>query len=199
MALKPREMQQWKEGVVSSERQQGGQFSGCFVSGLFESDHALKLFQRLYIVAPLNEREFIMPAMLQAVAKEDIQQHLPAHSDLVSPLFLHFHKSRIPNGVFGSTHACMRSKYGWTTCYTLRDRERVPACLFRNAVTLQHLEQDVELTLVHAVGHFEVHLDAPEANLPSICAEIRDMLLDAVDSAASAFRFKNSGACVAFQ
>ena len=199
VGLKPSEMQHWKEGVVSSEMLQGGQFSSCFVSGLFEPDHALNLFQRLYIVAPLNEREFIMPAMLQAVAKEDIQQYLPAPSDLAAPLFLHFHKSRIPNGVFGSTHACMRSKYGWTTCYTLRDEERVPACLFRNAVTLQHPEQDVELTLVHAVGHFEVHLDAPEADLPSICAEIRDMLLDAVDSAASAFRFENSGACVAFQ
>ena len=57
----------------------------------------------------------------------------------------------------------------------------------------------MELTLVHAVGHFEVHLDAPEADLPSICAEIRDMLLDAVDSAESAFRFENSGVCVAFQ
>ena len=199
VGLKPSEMQQWKEGVVSSEMLQGGQFSGCFVSGLFEPDHALKLFQRLYIVAPLNERKFIMPAMLQAVAKEDIQQYLPAPSDFTAPLFLHFHKSRIPNGVFGSTHACMRSKYGWTTCYTLRDGERVPACLFRNAVTLQHSKQDVELTLVHAVSHFEVHLDAPEADLPSICAEIRDMLLDAVDSAASAFRFENSGACVAFQ
>ena len=199
LGLKPSEMQQWKEGVVSSEMLQGGQFSGCFVSGLFEPNHALKLFQRLYIAAPLNEREFIMPAMLQAVAKEDIQQYLPAPSDLAAPLFLHFHKSRIPYGVFGSTHACMRSKYGWTTCYTLRDGERVPACLFRNAVTLQHPERDVELTLFHAVGHFEVHLDAPEADLPSICAEIRDMLLDAVDSAASAFRFESSGACVAFQ
>ena len=34
---------------------------------------------------------------------------------------------------------------------------------------------------------------------PSVCPEIRDMLLDAVDSAASAFRFKNSRASVAFQ
>ena len=199
VVLKPREVQQWKEGVVSSEMLQGGQFSGCFVSGLFEPDHALKLFQSLYIVAPLNEREFIMPAMLQAVAKEDIQQYLPAPSDVVAPLFLHFHKSRIPNGVFGSTHACMRSKYGWTTRYTLRDGERVPACLFRNVITLQHPEQDVELTFVHAVSHFEAHLDAPEAHLPSLCPEIRDMLLNAVDSAASAFRFENSGACVAFQ
>ena len=199
VGLKPREMQQWKEGVVSSEMLQGGQFSSCFVSGLFEPDHALKLFQRLYIVAPLNELEFIMPAMLQAVAKENIQQYLPTPSDLMAPLFLHFDKSCIPNGVFGSTHACMRSKYGWTTCYTWKDGESVPACLFRNAVTLQHPEQDVELTLVHTFGHFEVHLDAPEADLPSICAEIRDMLLDAVDSAASAFRFENSGACVAFQ
>ena len=199
VALKPSEMQQWKEGVVSIEMLQGGQFSGCFVSGLFEPGHALKLFERLYIVARLNKRQFIMPAMLEVVAKEDIQQYLPTPSDLSAPLFLHFHKFRIPNGVFGSTHACMRSKHGWTTCYTLRDGERVPACLFRNAVTLQHPKQPVKLMLIHAVSHFEAHLDAPEADLPSICAEIRDMLLDSVDSAASAFRFENSGACVAFQ
>ena len=185
------EIQHWKEGVVSSEMLQGGKFCGSFVKGLFEADHALKLFQGLYIVAPLNEREFIMPAMLQMVAREDIQQYLPVPSDLVAPLFLHFHKYRVPNGVFSSTHACMRSKYGWTTCYTWRDGECTPACLFRNAVTLQHPKQAIELTLVHASSHFEAHLDAPEADLRSICAETRDMLLDAVDSAASAFRLEH--------
>ena len=199
VGLTASEMQQWKEGVVSSEMLQGGQFNGCFVSGLFEASHALKLFQRLYIVAPLNEREFIMPAMLQTVAKADIQQYLPAPNDHVAPLFLHFIKSRIANGVFSSTHACMRSKHGWTTCYTWKDGESIPICLFRNVVTLQHPDQPVKLTLVHAVRHLEVHLDAPEADLPSICPEIHDMLLDAVDSAASAFRFKNSGASVAFK
>ena len=189
----------WKEGVVSSEMLKGEEFHGCFVRGLFEADDALKLFEKLYIVARLNEREFIMPAMLQTVAEKDMEQYMPAPSEHVAPLFLHFHMSRIAKGVFCSTHTCMRSKYGWTTCYTVKREKVVPACLFRNAVRLQHPKESVKLTFLHKLKHFEVHLDAPEADLPSICPEIRDMLVDAVDSAADAFRFKNSRASVAFQ
>ena len=194
------ECQLWKEGVVSSEMLKGEEFRGCFVRGLFEADDALKLFEKLYIVARLNEREFIMPAMLQTVAEKDMEQYVPAPSEHVAPLFLHFHMSRIAKGVFCSTHTCMRSKYGWSTCYIINDEgKKVPACLFRNAVRLQHPKKAIRITLIHALKHFEVHLDAPEADLPSICPEIRDMLVDAVDSAASAFRFKNSRASVAFQ
>ena len=194
------ECQLWKEGVVSSEMLKGEEFRGCFVRGLFEVDDALKLFEKLYIVARLNEREFIMPAMLQTVAEKDMKRYVPTPSEHVAPLFLHFHMSRIAKGVFCSTHTCMRSKYGWTTCYIIDEEgEEVPACLFRNAVRLQHPKKAIEITLIHALKHFEVHLDAPEADLPSICPEIREMLVDAVDSAASAFRFKNSRASVAFQ
>ena len=194
------ECQLWKEGVVSSEMLKGEEFRGCFVRGLFEADDALKLFEKLYIVARLNERKFIMPAMLQTVAEKDMKKYVPAPSEHVSPLFLHFHMSRIAKGVFCSTHTCIRSKYGWTTCYIIDEEgEEVPACLFRNAVRLQHPKKAIKITLIHALKHFEVHLDAPEGDLPSICPEIRDMLVDAVDSAASAFRFKNSRASVAFQ
>ena len=189
----------WKEGVVSSEMLKGEEFRGCFVKGLFEADDALKLFEKLYIVARLNEREFIMPAMLQTVAEKDMEQYVPAPSEHVAPLFLHFHMSRIAKGVFCSTHTCMRSKYGWTTCYTTKRGKKVPTCLFRNAVRLQHPSKAVELTLIHALKHFEAHVYAAETDLPSICPEIRYMLVDAVDSAADAFRFKNSRASVAFQ
>ena len=189
----------WKEGVVSSEILKGEEFRGCFVKGLFEADDALKLFEKLYIVARLNEREFIMPAMLQTVAEKDMEQYVPAPSKHVAPLFLHFHMSRIAKGVFCSTHTCMRSKYGWTTCYKEEKGKVVPACLFRNVVRLQHPSKAVELTLIHALKHFEAHVDAAEADLPSICTEIRDMLVDSVDSAADAFRFKNSRASLAFQ
>ena len=64
---------------------------------------------------------------------------------------------------------------------------------------IQHPKKSVKLTFLHKLKHFEIHLDAAGADLPSICPEIRDMLLDAVDSAADAFRFKNSRASVAFQ
>ena len=189
----------WKEGVVSSEMLKGEEFRGCFVRGLFEADDALKLFEKLYIVARLNKREFIMPAMLQTVAEKNMEQYVPAPSEHVSPLFLHFRMSRIAKGVFCSTHTCMRSKYGWTTCYKKERGKVVPACLFRNAVRLQHPSKAVEVTLIHALKHFEAHVDASKADLPCICPEIRDMLVDAVDSAADAFRFKNSRASVAFQ
>ena len=198
--LSASDCQLWKEGVVSSEMLKGEEFRGCFVRGLFEADDALKLFEKMYIVAHLNEREFIMPAMLQTVAEKDMKNYVPAPSEHVAPLFLHFHMSRIAKGVFCSTHTCMRSKYGWTTCYIIDEEgKKVPACLFRNAVRFQHPKKAIEITLIHALKHFEVHLDAPEVNLPSICPEIREMLVDAVDSAASAFRFKNSRASVAFQ
>ena len=197
--LPPTESRLWKEGVVTSEMLKGEEFSSCFVSGLFEAKDATKFFRRLYIAAPLNESEFIMPAMLQTVSRHDVKQYLPAPSEHVAPLLLHFHKSRIANGVFCSTHTCMRSEYGWTTCYVKKRGQTVPACLFRNAVKLQHPTKSIKLTLVHAQKHFEVHLDAPPAELPSECPRIRAMLLDAVDRTAATFRFKNSRANVAFQ
>ena len=52
---------------------------------------------------------------------------------------------------------------------------------------------------MHAQKHFEVYVDADPADLPSVCPEIRDMLVDAVDKAATAFRLTNSRASVAFQ
>ena len=199
--LTPTELRQWEEGVVTSDRLKREEFSSCFVSGLFEVDDALKLFLSLYIVARLNESEFIVPAMLQTVSLQDMKRYIPTTGSHVSSLLLHFHKSRIANGVFCSTHACMRSKYRWTTCYTFDKlkRMKVPACLFRNAVRLQHPSKSIELTFFHAQKHFEVYLDCPEAELPSICPEVREMLLDAVDSAANAFRYTNSRATIAFQ
>ena len=120
--LAANECRLWKEGVVTSEMLKGEEFHACFVKGLFEADDALKLYEKLYIVAPLNEKEFIMPAMLQTVAEKDMERYVPAPSEHVAPLFLHFHMSRIAKGVFCSTHTCMRSKYGWTTSYTMVKR-----------------------------------------------------------------------------
>ena len=199
LGLAPNESRLWKEGVVTCEMLKGDEFSSCFVSGLFEADDALKFFHSLYITAPLSESKFIMPAMLQTVSRQDVKQYLPAPSEHVAPLLLHFHKSRIANGIFCSTHTCIRSEYGWTTCYALKRGRKVPACLFRNAVKLQHPSKSIKITFVHAQKHFEVYIDSPPADLPSVCPEIRDMLVDAVDKAATAFRFTNSRASVAFQ
>ena len=197
--LAPAEYRLWKEGVVTSEMLDGDMFSSCFVAGLFEAKDALKLFYSLNIAAPLSKSEFIMPAMLQTLLNDATKQYLPTPSEHVAPLLLHFHKSRIASGVFCSTHTCMRSKYGWTTCYVFNQGKKVPECLYRNAVKLQHPSKPIKLTFIHAQKHFEVHVDAAQAELPSVCPQIRDILLDAVDSAARIFRYTDSRASVAFQ
>ena len=197
--LAPAESRLWKEGVVTSEMLDGDMFSSCFVAGLFEAKDALKLFYSLNIAAPLSESEFIMPAMLQTLLTDATKQYLPTPSEHVAPLLLHFHKSRIASGVFCSTHTCMRSKYGWTTCYVFNQGKKVPECLYRNAVKLQHPSKPIKLTFIHAQKHFEVHVDAAQAELPSVCPQIRNILLDAVDSAARIFRYTDSRASVAFQ
>ena len=199
VGLTPSESQQWKEGVVTSETLKGDMFSSYFIRGLFEAEDALKFFYSIYIVAPLSNAKFIMPAILQTVSEEDIKQHLPAPSEHVAPLLLHFHKSSIANGMFCSTHTCIRSVYGWTTSYVIKQGRSVPACLFRNAVELQHPSKAITITLVNTLKHFEVYLDSPQADLLSICPEIRDMLLDAVDRAATALQLTYSEANVAFQ
>ena len=52
---------------------------------------------------------------------------------------------------------------------------------------------------VHGVKHFEVHITARQPDLPTACPQICYMLLDAVDSAATAFNFINSQANIVFQ
>ena len=196
VGLTPTELEKWREGKITSGILKGKEFTSCFVKKVFEPDDALRLFQSLYIVAPLDQTEYIMPATLPTIQRSDLEDHLVTCSQ-ADPLFLHFKNSRIANGVFCSAHACLRSKYEWTTSYTIRRGKRSPACLFRNAVKLQHPIESIEIVFINALTHFEVYIDLPQDVVTSIaCHEIRDMLLDAVNSAADAFRYKNSGASV---
>ena len=186
----------WREGEVSSEMlEEEDVFSSCFVPGVFEAEDALRLFHSLYIVAPLSEGQYIMPAVLQTISDSEVAKLLPPSSDYVEPLLLHFHKFLVANGTFCSTHACIRSKYDWTTCRTLKGTAE---CLYRNAVKLQHPTEPVEMLLIHALKHFEVYVTGEEADIVKLCPKIRAMLVDSVDHAADAFRYTNSRATVAF-
>ena len=185
----------WKEGIITTEMLEEEEFSSCFAPPIFTAEKALNLYQSLYIAAPLGEGKCIMPCMLPTVSKSKQKELLPPHNEHAAVLLLHFHKSRIPNGIFCATHACMRCKYGCTTCPDLREN---PVCLYRNMVKLQHPSKPVQITLLHAQKHFEVHITAPPTELPTACPKIRDMLLDSVDSATSVFRYKGARATVAF-
>ena len=185
----------WKEGIITTKMLGEEEFSSCFAPPVFTAEEALELYQRLYIAAPLGEGKFIMPCMLPTASKSKQKELLPPHNEHVAVLLLHFHKSRIPNGTFCATHACIRSKYDWTTCHDLTES---PVCLYRNMVKLQHPSKPVKITLLHAQKHFEVHTEVPKTEEPTACPEIRDMLLDSINSAAHVFRYKDTRPTTAF-
>ena len=188
----------WKEGIITREMLGHDEFSSCFSRGVFDAGHALKLFESLHIIAPLTPTEFIMPCLLQAASRTQIEKLLPPHDEHVAVLLVHFPNGRLPNGTFCATHNCLRSEYGWTTC---RNLKREVECLYRNIVKLQYPGEAVTVTLVHApsLKHFEVHIDTEERDLlPELCPQIRNNILDSIRNVERTFRYKESGASPAF-
>ena len=186
----------WKEGIINIDMLGEDIFQSCFAPKVFEAKDALTLFESLYIAAPIGDGEYIMPCMLQAVSPAQIVTLLPPRNEHAAVLLLYFHNSRIPNGSFSATHACMRSKYGWTTC---RDLKKNPVCLYRNMVKLQHPSKPAQITFLLTQKHFEVHITAQPAKLlHTVCPEIRGMFLDSIKSAARAFRYARAQVSLAF-
>ena len=188
----------WKEGIITREMLEHDQFSSCFIRGVFDARHALKLLESLHIIAPLSESEFIMPCLLQAASDAQIKKLLPPHNEHVAVLLVHFPYGRIPNGTFCATHNCLRSEYGWSTCCNIKKEVE---CLYRNIVKLQHPDEALTITLVHApsLKHFEVHVETEETDLlPKICPQIRRNVLDSISNVERTFHYKESGASPAF-
>ena len=146
--------------------------------------------------------EFMMPCMLPAMKLYEFKKYCPL-PESISPLLLYLDKSQIPCGLFCATHTCLRSKYGWETYRKRKRKQRShfmpqPECLYRNAVKLQHPSKPVQITFTYTPSHFSVHVNVPQSEIPAVCHEIRDMLLESVQSASHAFRYASPSVKIAF-
>ena len=146
--------------------------------------------------------EFMMPCMLPALKLTELKKHSPP-TKYISPLLLYLDKSQIPCGLFSATHTCLRSKYGWETYRKRKRKQRSnfmpqPECLYRNAVKLQHPSKPVQITFACTPSHFSVHINAPLSEIPAVCQEIRDMLLESVQTASHPFRYASPSLKIAF-
>ena len=210
-ALKAKYVRFCNEGIITEEMLcDHKSLSSCFVPGIYESQHAIKLFRHIYTIAELtNEeplatsqqlvthssrpeqksstREYLMMSLL--ADKKDIQDHLPSPSK-VAPLVIHFSSSCVPNGCFGNVISCLISKYNWKVCQTEHGK---PACLAHNIVTLRDPMLPVTITIVNHIQHLEIHVNMArvEEHFSEICSSIRTTIFSAIKNVFKVMRFED--------
>ena len=195
-------------GTISEEMLQHESLSSCFVPGLYESHHAIKLFTHLCVLAPLSEsdpalqdrevkhsnkpalepnvsstRKFLMPCMLQDL--KDISKFLP--QSLVATFVVRFSNDCAPNGVFGGSLSTLISSHGWEIC---SKKDGSPQCLAHNIVTLHDPKMPAQITYVNATRHYEVYVKADDmVAYASVCPMIRNAIFSAIRSTFEVMHF----------
>ena len=206
-----------KEGIITEEMlcDKSLQLSDCFIPGIYEPQHAIKLFLHTYTIAQLSteeslantqqppthssrlgqnastvrKKEYLMMSLLAAVHEEDIQELLPLSSK-VAPLVIHFSNCCVPNGCFGNVTSCLISAYNWKLC---RTEQTSPECLAHNIVKLCDPMLPVMITTVNCTRHLEIHVNmdkVEEKDVKTFCLNIRRKLFAAVDKVFDVMRFQ---------
>ena len=161
-----------------------------FVPGVFEACHAIKVFEKLYILAKKSECEYMMMCLLPRLSKERFESRklLFTRFGPVQPLRLDFgigerpdwRQCCSPSGSFGSTIACLlSSEFKWRILCTDSVKEE-PVCLYHDIAVLCPKDLSLEVTLVNNNKYFEVYVDVDSENadeykkLPQVRRNIKD-------------------------
>ena len=190
------------DGIITEEMLCHANLSVCFIDGLYEPRHALKLFCHTYTIVHLSnerqlnvktklpaspeppsvkQREYLMMCLLAPVPEKSLPQYLPPSSKVAS-LVVRFTEDCVPLSCFGSTISCLISTYDWRVS---RNEDGSPECLAHNIVSLYDPDLPVKIVLVDSTHHLEIHVDAEEDiddDLYSdICSQVRETVFSAID------------------
>ena len=134
----------------------------------------LKIFQRLLIVAEIDEDKYFIPALLPSENKEDIRnESLSVESSMVPLLFL-FSDKCTPSGLFCAVVVKLLAK-GWTV--DLKEK------VYCNTVSLiyKKIKPNLAICLTDSFKYFEVYCSR-ENNLPEIKKEMEDVIKSVIVS-----------------
>ena len=184
------------KGIVTFDFLNSRHFSKNFVSGLYEPQHALKLFQSLFIASPLGIGKYLLPFLLPMISKTDIHKYRPSRSNLPA-LMVRFKTvltSEVtcsPNGLFCGLVASLISTYKWIIkeTYDETKTEHCTVCMARNVVILAHNEIPGSLTLINMQDFFEVHIEADQRVLPHLCPKLYQMIFSGINDVLKSFKY----------
>ena len=189
-----------KDGIITKEIISHDELSSLFVPGLYEPEHAIKLYCHNFTIAPLShkqqqsktvekesrkpaqsdcEEEYLMMCLLPPKPEQDLSQYIPSSSDTV-PLVVKFSNDCVPLSCFSSTISCLLSTYQWKVC---RKDNGTPECLAHNIASLYDDNLPVKIILVDVARHIEVYIDSDEEDcdiLPQICSQVCQIVFGAI-------------------
>ena len=190
-----------KDGIITEEIFCHKELSSLFVPGLYEPQHAIKLFCHTFTIAPLsyeqqpsktsqkaplhqlqssNKEEYLMMCLLPAVSNQELPQYIPSSSDTV-PLIIKFSKDCVPLSCFSSTISCLLSTYQWKLS---RRGDGTTVCLFHNIVSLFDPSLPVKIVLEDATSHVKVYIDSDDDDrdvLPEVCSQVCQTVFGALE------------------
>ena len=190
-----------RDGIITEEILGHKVLSKCFIPNLYEPQHAIEMLFHNFNIAPLSrepqlkegtiqrkiqipfkreKREYLMMSLVPAIPDNDLSQYIPRSSD-IAPLLVKFTNDCVPLSCFSSTVSCLLSMYDWRLC---RSEGGSPECLAHNVVSLYSPTLPVQIVLLDAANHVEIHIHAKkkieQQLLPDICTEVRDTVLAAI-------------------
>ena len=186
-----------RHGRITLDLLKHKELSSSFVDSVYQPEDAIKLFQKIYTIAPLSvdrqpppnsaaaksstaerDKEYLMMCLLPDKREDEIRESLSLLSTTaISPLLVRFENDCAPNGVFGNTVSCLISNFNWQISLTLEGK---PQCLAHNIVTLRAGNVPLKVTLVNTLQYFEVHVNANDAALQKHIPKIQSTVFNAV-------------------
>ena len=178
------------QGIVTLEFLSKKEFGKHYVRGLFSPVELLKLFNKLLIVSPITEEEYLMPCLLRVTPEPT----LFAPSSSIPPLLFYFPHSPLL-GVFCALVAYLLSQAKWKLLFDASSRS--PVKVNRNAVQFK-VPGDLpgKITFSDSFStYFQVSIQfpekAPRALCSTVCPQIRETILAGLRKASSALHYNN--------
>ena len=139
-------------------------FKEHYVPGLFQPEHLMILYRKLFIFADHFEGKYFVPCLLRMLDKKELAtKRLSIHS-LVAPLVLKFSDGLPHCGVFCAVVSYLTSPENhfpgpWKL--KMPTRSVTPTCLYRNCIqfTVPGFKTACTITLIDTLLHFEVHFN----------------------------------------
>ena len=190
-----------RDGIITEEILGHELLSKCFIPNLYEPHHAIEMLLHNFNIAPLSrepqskegtippkipipskreKREYLMMSLVPAISDKDLSKHIPKSSE-ITPLLVKFTNDCGPLSCFSSTVSCLLSAYNWRLC---RSEDESPECLFHNVVSLYTPGLPIQIVLVDAASHLEIHIrvemDIDRQILSKVCFQVREAVFAAV-------------------
>jgi len=145
------------------------EFKKHYVQNIFEPQHLVHLFKKLFIFASINKTELFVPCLLQSLDDDQVNKLRVQHSSPFSPLVIKFPEGGPRKGVFCSL-ICFLTSDPSRCSILLKHGASSPVCLYRNCIQFDFCPGWV--TLIDAYTHFEVHVQVKSKLTDEVCRKV---------------------------